>query len=1286
MKIIQTADIQVKTSKPHLLKVTELMLRNIEEKIEIIKPDAYIISGDLFEYGNTGNVTELDRSIIATHLINVIKFPHIGEIIIIDGNHDYMSSQPSENSVTTIATIVNQLGVDKLRYFKDSGIYQSFVDSNLQYYVISIHDSLLQQPNVSPNTPNTSIITLYHGMIKEYVDSSKLPIPQHVYNVLPSYNMFPNSTIMAGDIHERWSYEHFYYPGSPMQHTHNEGIFFYVTDKLVSTDIQTKGIYLYEKGVDNQYFYPKLIELDRYISYVTITIDPNYPFNIHLLKNINIPPATHVRLKIKSSNLFLKHEPHIRQLFEAPNVDISFEYTKVFIEQSTRPIIEQLILENTLSNIPSETTLDNNDEIFTSMDKLLLSNEQLLKLFKDVSKPLFDKIKENIEVSDDTIETTNKLFMDELEEAIGTSSKRYNIQFKNIKASNFMLLRDVDVDLSVFDIDGNPVNSIVRVTGSNGVGKTTIYNMLYWLLTGKVYKEMSSRSINQNNMVVFNNRDENVKRVVVNCYFDVNSMPVVAHRSVTLNDNGSLDKQLIVKYDKETTVRLDGEAAQAQLDRWFNEVPDTIMILNQMKIDKLLKWTTPQELNDIILNYIGVDYIDKMTNNLDFVKGVLTSNKPTHTRQEISQLTKECLSKIEEHIKEQQLLEVSIADIKESTEATIKEIASINEELIKVGNLPEIENSYNNEIKELESQIRPYKEPQPLIVIDLVKPTEPDVTEYHTIVDTNNTKIDSLREEYTKDNEELKVAYKTLCDTRTETYKLILSKIQNHVTSINNIDKQITDIYNNAAIELNGKIKLLEHDENKLTNDIHNIKRDISLKEDEIVTLQNEISSGVCSKCNRPFDEVNHEKHVVEINEKINNLQVLIEEYKNDNKSKQEECQGITNTISEHKGKYSTIINREYTTDEIENLKLQKDETQKKLDICRMWQQKLDFQFVLKEIYNEDMYGKFVDESGIVSNYNLIVNRIYSTDKEIVNCESCIADATKIIQSATSEYVKLMGEYQKALQDNIITNNKINEENLINQQQQQLNISLNKQIENIKVKIAALDWTLYKELISQRTLISSKLNELNSLNLKLSNQLTAEAVTIENYKNKKDSLDKELETLIKYESNQIIWKVYSTIIKNNLKRIIFEYYRCYLNNTLSHLLSDVNFKLFWNEQSELTQIRVKDSIQTTQSVKQSSGMETIFLGLSLIYTLHILNVKNSISTIFIDEISGTLNNGKNLSYDAIDFQELFVNILNRFNHKTIFIIDHHLNNIFETITYEVVPSNDGKYSNITKHI
>lgn len=175
----------------------------------------------------------------------------------------------------------------------------------------------------------------------------------------------------------------------------------------------------------------------------------------------------------------------------------------------------------------------------------------------------------------------------------------------------------------------------------------------------------------------------------------------------------------------------------------------------------------------------------------------------------------------------------------------------------------------------------------------------------------------------------------------------------------------------------------------------------------------------------------------------------------------------------------------------------------------------------------------------------------------------------------------------------------------------------------------------------------------------------------------------KLQELIKeytdYQLNLYIYGIYSKLVKNDFKKIVFEYYRKFLNNTLNILLEGLKFKLFWDESGELFMIEIKNGQTSFRPVQLVSGMETCFQGLALIYAIHVLNVKNSVSTIFIDEISGQLNSGKELTNkDSVqNYQEQLILLLGKFNKKNLFIIDHVIHDLNQSNTFEVVASKEG---------
>jgi hypothetical protein len=128
------------------------------------------------------------------------------------------------------------------------------------------------------------------------------------------------------------------------------------------------------------------------------------------------------------------------------------------------------------------------------------------------------------------------------------------------------------------------------------------------------------------------------------------------------------------------------------------------------------------------------------------------------------------------------------------------------------------------------------------------------------------------------------------------------------------------------------------------------------------------------------------------------------------------------------------------------------------------------------------------------------------------------------------------------------------------------------------------------------------------------------------------------------------------------------------------LLNELNFKLYWHENGELYYYQVKKGEEIYRPVQLVSGMQTCFLGLALIYAIHVLNVKNNISHLFIDEISGQLNSGKELvksDEEIVDYQEKLLLLLSKFTTKNIFIVDHVIKQMWETVKYQVNFSDKG---------
>ena len=75
IKIIHTADVQVKNRNENLYKSTNQILKEIESILIDTKADICIIAGDLFEYAEPN---DSERKLIYNHLSRILFVEHIG--------------------------------------------------------------------------------------------------------------------------------------------------------------------------------------------------------------------------------------------------------------------------------------------------------------------------------------------------------------------------------------------------------------------------------------------------------------------------------------------------------------------------------------------------------------------------------------------------------------------------------------------------------------------------------------------------------------------------------------------------------------------------------------------------------------------------------------------------------------------------------------------------------------------------------------------------------------------------------------------------------------------------------------------------------------------------------------------------------------------------------------------------------------------------------------------------------------------------------------------------------
>ncbi len=1364
MKIIHSADIQVKSREKDLVKATKKTLTQIENEIEKERAEIYIMAGDLFEYPTP---TDQERKLMYNHISRLLNIPTLKEIVIMAGNHDLLKSKKESettighNPINVFIDLLNNLDAElckKIIYINQSKVYKSNISKDFQYVGYSLEDdeNFEALNYIDEESENGDIVSeldlkfnicLFHGMLKEYVDQAKLPLRKDIYSALSSIEKFPaNSLITAGDIHLNLRFEGlngqlFIYPGSPMQHTHNEGHFLKVNGETLDVrEAENKVLYKYEfespKGNEKL----KLsdiqisnIPLKHTVSYLTIELNNKISFETlkTSLKNLDLISlcADQNFVKIKSSNVFLKHEQEIHTILSSYlgmfeiKFQIVFEYDKLIQTANTvnNKVIQEILTEKNdelIQKFESENSENSETEVksdfknilnTTNIDDLILTDKQIIKLFTSV-------LDDSLKSVDDSDITNNELSLDIralFEKEINNftqNSRRYNIIFENIVCNCFMALCENDIDLNI--------PGITRILGTNGIGKTTLYSMLRWVISGEVFGEMSKNQVMKNNLIVFNKNRIDIDFVEVKLKTNINNLDVLLTRTVERKwKNNTTDEQkaslrwknFISTVDRNFKINFTtssgeakefvGDVAEKSIALWFGDTLNNIMFMNQVKLEKLLS-TASDRLNEMVLDFVGIDYLKKLENNLDNVKNeLMTVSKPTKTKEDISNKILDLKIFVEKSQKALEDGNINKKNIETELNDINEKLVTLNNELLNIGNIPNLLKEFETSSEELQTFLSTFekKEKQQKIKFELEAPIldETKTSEFDSEIDSKTKIIEREREKINelKDlkNKIISDNLKDLINNQTlKSNKIIQiyeSNDSNYQEDLKNNYQLIVDYYDDTLKKLNDKKTEKYNEKVRLETENKNYKTQID--ENEI-----SIASGICDKCGKPFTEDSGE-HSLSLQMKNDELQNNI----NHNKPLIEELEtflvkcntAITNcgnnrdlAFNKNKSILEKEINNIALTTIIKKInKLYFDITENQnlytieLKVKENWKLHEKIQYSNYEIQN------VIDNEEL----NKIINHHKKACEGITISETFIENITeeidKIKELKTAYqnlYISNLQEYQKLLDENTKANNKVDEFNItVDEHNSQLPIK-ESELSKLLIKIGEYketklpEYNLKKSEYDDWKLVETEKNESWEA---IKKSIHNEELKLKDFENAQLLVQREYENYLKYQKNNLVWKIYSKLIKNNFKEIIFEYYRTFLNGTLNTLLEDVPFKLFWDENSELFHISYNNGVCTYQPVQQSSGMETTYLALALVYTIHLLNVKNSISHIFIDEISGTLNAGTELSYEAQNYKELLVLVLNKFKDKSIFIIDHSIENLFQTVTYEVRPTEKG---------
>ena len=1403
MRIIHSADIQVKNREKNLLIPTRKTLKQIENIISDQKAEIYIIAGDLFEYPVP---TDSERKLMYNHLSRLLNIPTLKELVIMGGNHDFLKDKKQNentignNPINVFIDLLKNLDnsgtknlFNKIIYINESKIYYSRVSNKFQYVGYSLEDNEDFHCEFEEDIENTFLnqkfnICLHHGMLKEYVDFAKLPIRKDIYSALDSIEMFPeNSLICAGDIHMNLTFtglkgQVYKYPGSPLQHTHNEGTFLRIekNENFIENDLQDDNKYsvnlqkLAEKkslkcyefdnnstenlsflsidGSENKSIKIYDLPLEDTVHYYTIELDPKLPINeiIFVIENnlINVLDySCQCFLKIKSSNVFLKHEQKIYDALThcfkihdevssnksadrsyKSKFQITFEYDKLIqkaltvnnkvIQEILDEKSEELKLNDDALGKPSDSIESGNILETSNIDDLILSDIQIAKLFNSVLDLSLKSVEDSDITNQELSSDIRSLFLNEIAKVGNTSSKRYNIQLDYVECNAFMALTNNHIQL---DIPGK-----TRILGTNGIGKTTLYSMIRWIISGEVFADMSKSSSTKNNLIVFNKNDINQDLICGKLATYINNLPVLLTRTIERKwKNNTTDEQksslkwksFISTVDKKFTIdvikpsrdgvdgstqQLFGDVAENSIKIWFGDVLNNILFMNQVKLEKLLT-TASDKLNEMVLDFVGITYLKKLEDNLDSVKNelMLSVTKPTKTREEIHILITDCEIFIDKQKSKIDSLNSDSLTLENDITINERDKEKENEQLQNIGNIPQQIIDTNIDLAVLSEYLTNFEEKVKQKKIKFLE-TKPELDSTSIDQFLTQIKIDKdldLNSDFKIEEaeENKKHHLKAIDNLAKEVIEDIDKRISENGDSLYSLQDSLTTGFKQIQTYFDETLKKLETKSDEKTKLLTQYSIDLKQNKLQIEKNLKTIKSGFCYACGKAFDE-HSEKHKEKLLLENNDLITKNIDNEIQIKSLSELIIKIKNLTTTYAKYHISAIRQEMSI--LENELVKKDlqtscdyinNCQNQILEYKKNQESLKLDKLNWKLCDKIKYDDFEVDGKIVNiNLNILIKYIKELNEDIEREKNAkqiykqyIEKSNSSINDLKNKYTKDLEKYQELYDKNVKDNNDIEKENekvdihnnskLIKQSEYSKMLLVLNELETVKLP----KYNIVKEFYDEKV---RKSEEFKTSHKELVKFIHEEEAKLHQFETQSVTYAAQYANYLLYQKNNLIWKLYSKLIKNNFKEIIFEYYRNFLNTTLNVLLEDVPFKLFWDESSELYHISYNKGIVTYQPVQSSSGMEKTYLGLALVYTIHLLNVKNSISHIFIDEISGTLNDGKDLSYKAQNYKELLVLVLNKFKDKSIFIIDHSIDNLYETVTYEVRPDlNGSKY-------
>lgn len=1303
IKIFHSADVQVNVAGKHFGRYNEheYMLSQLAEIVINGKYDVAVFIGDMFER-YTANDTE--RLLLVNNLIRPILDANI-PVLWTDGNHDLKQANftfdPGDGSVQQEANVLKALteyiNDPRLTYAEESGFYSLGEFSGKKLIAaVWAHKSkysveqkpinpwyiLSQQPEDKQTVTrdmleNSIVFDTYHDPVKD-VKNFDGSVVRGNNDARTDISEFRGDFCLMGDIHMPSIMrspnrpESFFatYPSSPMVLYYGEGDY-YDNFTLVYDRNNLHGyneVIVRSKTDIDCTFKP----VNQYTTRHTITItDKMTVDNVHEFELVNASSIHNmVRLVLTSYE----------------NIEVLDALVK---HLHNKYICTIDVKTKTAANI-AQSYLDETFDISNLSDRNYLIDI--------ANKCISDKInagRDSDEYKEKLIEDSMSLFIKALDQT------QYVVALSKYKFLEFGLTNFMPIDNLKINFEGlTGTGSIIKINGNNGTGKTTIYKGLSWVTNGKIDSRQQDNKSKQNNLAYFNDKAWNIDETSGYNKVQFNDDVVKVVRQIkriwspkaTDVHKKSLEwRNYVNKVEEAVTVyvndvQLPDNEAQLKIDEVFGGFDkfQSLHVINQASLDNMLLNLPLDKLIDHILKSIGFTLNEQLKQKdlqealkTSLFEGLTKHNKDIaginidigikdteilQVETEINTIN-ESITNITGQINDAQLeinkLNVKLHNISDDEKTIIangsqqltEQINRTQTDIASVNNL--INNPAWNETKA--EELKQLKEKLTTLNAELLKITN-DINTVNQAIGNGNLQISQIDNQINQTGQKLQFKISSevmgVKEQQTKDMQTMTGLQTGILTAVNAASKVKNDEIDKIIADINTQITAKESSITQYQEALTKVRTVNESKQTQI----DELNSGSCKICDKSYAELptvkaevsKYQNEITENNGKLTAIQTALSGFMT-------EVEKLKKSKTDHEASKFTLVT---SLSEID-INALSPETAKMM---------IEFNQLNEAVKQEVIEAKIKviqEQQHTPEDAELLVK--YRTDRQtaVDNITKLNAVIPGYNEKATGipkeiESVTLNISQLEAFRDS-------NTAESLYKRLSELNILLSadqkklESIAGIQLKMKENEQTNYKISELEKVIADYRTSQTSA-----NSEIAKAGIKLNTLKMQKQQYESIIDEIKAYEHANNIWKIYMHVTGvKGLNKYVFDTVALQINNELNNLLDGLNYRIFFDLADDYS-LKMIDLLgnASVRDLYTIGGMESTLGALALVTVIKSKTIKNNGNFLFVDEITGKLNNSKDTKGTTEtnkDYHYEFFSILKKLSENTnICIIDHSL--------------------------